>query len=102
MKLDKGNRMPHFINIADLDSGSGKSYREINLAKKHNLQVGQLVEISKTNCRLFIVKLTRDCDGTPLYTLCHDKDDVIVNNAGFGNYGWVNGFTEDSLDPANK
>lgn len=89
--------MPYFINIADLDSGNGKSYREVNLAKNHNMKVGQLVEISETGCRLFIVKLTRDCDGTPLYSLCHDRDDIIVDNTEFGNRYWINGFTENDL-----
>ena len=79
--------MPQFINVADLDSGNGKTYREINLATIHKYEVGSLVQILSTGVRLFIVMHTRDCDGTPLYSLSHDIDGIK----------WVSGYSEDSL-----
>jgi len=68
--------MNHFINIADLKDISdpqGRTYRQINNDTQHTFNVGSLVEL-EGGCRLFIAKLTRDCDGTPLYTLTHDID----------------------------
>ncbi len=65
------------INIADLKDPSdpeGRTWREINAAKKHKYAIGDLVELD-SGARLFIADLTRDCDQTPLYTLTHDKDD---------------------------
>jgi len=58
----------NFINAADLDSGNGKTYREINNAKGHTFKVGDLVGLDN-GARLFVGELTRDCDGTPLYSL---------------------------------
>lgn len=58
-------------NIADLkdpNDKQGRSYREVNNAKVHLFQVGDLVEVD-SGIRLYITKLTRDCDGTPLYSL---------------------------------
>lgn len=85
------------VNIADLDSGNGQSYREVNLSTKHDCKVGDLVEVLGTGVRLFVVKLNRDCDGTPLYSLCHDKSDIIVEKKGFGNRKWINGLSEECL-----
>ena len=45
-------------NVADLDSGNGKTYREINNETKHKLEVGRLVELDD-GVRLFVVKKTR-------------------------------------------
>lgn len=85
--------MSKFINIADLDSGNGKSYREMNAEKRHSFHVGQLVELD-SGVRLFIAKITRDCDQTPLYCLTHEKqeDDYPLNE----NY-WVRGYPEECL-----
>ena len=58
-------------NIADLkclSDSQGRTYREINNAMSHKYKTGLLVELN-SGVRLFIIKLTRDCDGTPLYTL---------------------------------
>ena len=59
------------INIADLidpEDPKGRTYREVNNAKNHKYSVGDLVQI-ETKARLFVSKLPRDCDGTPLYVL---------------------------------
>ena len=62
--------------IADLDSGNGKTYREINNAKNHSIDIGALVEID-CGARLFVLKHGRDCDGTPLYSIGLSKTKVI-------------------------
>ena len=67
--------MREFINIADLDSGNGKTYREINNEKNHGMPIGQLVEID-SGVRLFISRHKRDCDGTPLYVLSPFSDET--------------------------
>ena len=68
--------MPQFINVADLkdpNDPQGRSYREVNREHRHNIPVGILVEL-KSGARAFVVKHTRDCDQTPLYSLAIDPD----------------------------
>lgn len=59
---------------------NGKTIRENNMEKQHDVPVGALVElVDKENydeedkrdvgCRLVVVNHSRDCDGTPLYDL---------------------------------
>lgn len=88
--------MATFINIADLSSDNGMSYREINNEKKHKFQVGQLVEL-KDGVRLFVAKQTRDCDGTPLYCLTPEKGGYKQHRELFVNYNWVSGYSCDDL-----
>lgn len=86
--------MKKHTNAADvLDLTTGLTYRQLNNAKKHKFKVGQLVEL-EGGARLFVAKQTRDCDGTPLYSLtCSSPKDY-----GFGNATkWVNGFNGDNL-----
>lgn len=60
----------YFINVADLpaNDGTGRTYREVNNATHHAIPVGALVELDGGG-RAFVVRHTRDCDGTPLYSL---------------------------------
>ncbi len=61
--------MNQFINVADLiNPKTGKTWRQENSELQHNIPIGTLVEI-ETGERLTVVKHTRDCDQTPLYTL---------------------------------
>lgn len=72
------------INIADIKNPeTGKTYREENNEKIHNIPLGTLVEVDfddsylenpKKGLRLFVVQHDRDCDGTPLYSLSFDKN----------------------------
>jgi len=58
-------------NVADLIDPTdlnGRTYREINNSTPHTFSCGDLVGIS-TGARLFVTRLSRDCDGTPLYCL---------------------------------
>jgi hypothetical protein len=70
-----------------------KSYREVNREKKHKFNVGQLVEL-ESGARMFIVKQTKDCDQTPLYSLSPDKDDIEQQRENFANHSWHNGYSE--------
>ena len=69
-----------FEDIADLTNPeTGKTYRQENNEKTHKYGIGDLVEVD--GCRFFITRLTRDCDGTPLYSLeshGHDEKDMTL------------------------
>lgn len=68
------------VNFADIVEPNGKTIRENNLERKHAIPISTLVEVKydtwhgdgaceKVHARLFVLLHTRDCDGTPLYTL---------------------------------
>ena len=68
----------YWINIADIvDKETGKTYRQLNSEKTHNIPLGALVECvhdleypsTNDGLRLHVVYQGRDCDGTPLYWL---------------------------------
>lgn len=72
------------IHLADLKNPeTGKTYREENNEKTHNIPLGTLVELDfndshlespRKGLRLFVVHHDRDCDGTPLYSLSFNKN----------------------------
>ncbi len=78
--------MTNFIDINTLTNPeSGKTYREENLEKQHNIPLRSLVEVKadedeadfnekSSGLRLWVVSHDRDFDGTPLYSLSFDKD----------------------------
>jgi hypothetical protein len=73
-------------NIADLfdpNDTEGRTYREINYAKRHSFEIGELVEL-ESGIRLHVTLLTRDCDGTPLYHL----GDIIEGDATTLKFGF--------------
>jgi hypothetical protein len=89
--------------VADIvcpDDPQGRTYRQINAAKTHAIPVGALVELPD-GVRLFVVWHGRDCDGTPLYWLSHDKNDCDVwgqaDLLGAGKGSWIGGHLESSL-----
>lgn len=77
--------MSKIIIVPDLVEANGKTVRENNHETPHVLPIGSLVEIT-TDCpigqfasvykgvRLFVVAHTRDCDGSPLYSLSFDRN----------------------------
>ncbi len=70
------------INISDLkdpNDPEGRSYREVNNATEHSLEVGQLVEVEE-GIRLLVVGHARDCDGTPLYHLGVERGYAVLWN----------------------
>jgi len=73
------------VNVADLVEDNGKTVRENNLEKKHNIPIGALVEVKYEkwhgegaceiiHARLWVISHDRDCDATPLYSLCQSKN----------------------------
>ncbi len=104
------------FNVADLPSDSNDpnslTYREVNRKKKHKIPVGTLVEVKfdswfgegaciKAHARLWVFDHTRDCDETPLYSLCSRPlgyVEGIVMVACIGDV-YKLGFSEDRLTP---
>jgi len=113
MKVEK------IVKFGDIVEDNGKTIRENNLEEKHNIPIGTLVEVKydkwytngacyKRYDRLFVVKHTRDCDGTPLYSLANSRDylkdysqDAFLSNSFIKNsfYGLEHGFSEENLTP---
>jgi hypothetical protein len=96
----------NMINIADIKNPTtGKTFREENSEKNHNIPLGTLVEVGEeisrySGLRLFVVDHNRDCDGTPLYTLSFERE---WHEGYVGDYTIVaqamtiNGFSEGCL-----
>lgn len=83
---------------------TGKTYKQENLGKKHQIPIGSLVEVKydawygaaceKVHARLWVVAHTRDCDGTPLYTLSRWRHPELALRVDPRT-----GFGEESLTP---
>jgi len=88
-------------NVADLkdpNDAQGRTYRQINNATVHKHGIGVLVQL-ESGVRLFIAEQTRDCDGTPLYTLTSEhRDDGYPLNTLF----WKRGFSEEMMKACNE
>lgn len=63
-----------FIEFSEIVEENGKTIRENNMEKTHQIPLGTLVEVSESGIRLFVCSQGRDCDGTPLYGLSADQD----------------------------
>ena len=88
--------MIQFINIADLvNPHTGKTYREENAELKHKIPIGSLVELD-TGVRLFVVHHSRDCDMTPLYSLCAEIESDYEDEF-YAKMKWHNGYSEENL-----
>jgi hypothetical protein len=83
----KENKM-EVINIADTIEGNGKTLRQNNALIDHKIPIDTLVEVKydtwfgdgackKVHARLFVFEHTRDCDGTPLYSLSERRKSDI-------------------------
>lgn len=68
------------IMVSDIVEANGKTIRQNNLEREHDVPLGTLVEITcdpkwedpenpHNGLRLFVVNHSRDCDGTPLYDM---------------------------------
>ena len=67
-------------NVADLidpNDPQGRSYREVNLDTKHFFELGEFVYLDN-GVKLLVTRLTRDCDGTPLYCLGVSKGHTVL------------------------
>ena len=100
-----------FVVVHDLPSDvPGLSWKEKNLRKEHNIPIGTLVEVDEKEndndidynhggIRAFIAAHTRDCDGTPLYTLslkCPENREELNYILEY-HVGICGGFNEESL-----
>lgn len=76
-----------YVNLSSVVEPNGKTILENNLQRTHNIPLGALVEVkfdswhgdgacSKTHARLWVVRRGRDCDGTPLYWLSHERNSL--------------------------
>lgn len=82
--------MVEIVNVADLrdpQDPHGRSYRQVNALRTHAIPLGALVELDGGE-RLRVMKHTRDCDQTPLYSL---------GVADSSDWTWNHGYCDDSL-----
>lgn len=87
------------INVADIvdpDDEQGRTYRQVNAEKVHNIPIGTLVEL-ENGCRAWVVNHGRDCDQTPLYAVSLNRNDTVQRQPGFANYSWDHGWPEECL-----
>lgn len=93
-----------FFIIHDMVQENGKTIKENNLEKVHDIPIGALVEVEfdewfgegacwKVHARLWVVGHNRDCDGTPLYSLSRWKDPSFALQINHVH----SGFDEESL-----
>src|SRR5271166_3377111 len=92
------------INLSNMViDPNGKTIRENNLEINHDIPIGTLVEVTASEdrvpqsefrkkwhgVRLFVMRQTRDCDGTPLYTLGpnEEEDCPPVFSRMYGGFG---------------
>ncbi len=85
--------MAEMIILHNLVEDNGKTIRENNLERSHKYPKGTLIEV-EGGARMFVYKQTRDCDGSPLYTLTWDRDfeNAELNRCmayGFGEEGMI-------------
>lgn len=81
------------VNFKDIVESNGKTVQENNLAIPYEFAVGDKVSFTHEESNRFgatttisgewyVVDMGRDCDGTPLYSICatpcSEWDDVIV------------------------
>ncbi len=67
------------VYVPNILGKHGKTIREENLEKQHAIPLKTLVEVNvpyieEHGLRAFVCEHTRDCDGTPLYSLYYSKD----------------------------
>ncbi|MEG0870019.1 MAG: hypothetical protein RSD49_01590 [Hafnia sp.] len=81
---------PTVAFVGDLPMADGRTWRQQNLEKRHEIAVGSLVEVNSDDndpsfsdgLRLYVHSHTRDCDGTPLYCLTHEYRNIGKNLFG--------------------
>lgn len=90
----------NIINFGDIVEENGKTIRENNMNKIHNIPLRALVE-THDGMRLYVVEQGRDCDGALLYWLSFNSDwsqDMYGSEMRFHARGSViGGYSEDSL-----
>lgn len=113
--------MSHVVFMKDIIEENGKTIYENNMDRKHKFPIGTRVYFEHetiTTCGpkfekgIFeIYSQYRDCDGTPLYSLISESNNVIKGwidmgmdenilrkyISQFGAYGYINGIPESVL-----
>lgn len=100
--------MSGIILVSEIVEANGKTIRENNLAIKHRIPVGTLVEVKyerwhgkgaceKVHARLWVSQQIRDCDGEPLYVLSRERE--IDNKRLRALFEVSGGFGEEQLTP---
>lgn len=104
------------VEIAyNVKNNNGKSIKEYNLALKHNIPLGEKVQINSPyndehGLTLYVVSHERDCDGEPLYSLSmFSPDDDTWDHLAYMGFDknamrsiMTHGFSESSLIPINN
>lgn len=95
------------IYVPNIVESNGKTVRENNLEQKHKIPLKTLVEVNvpyieEHGLRAFVCEHTRDCDGSPLYSLYYSKDfDNLEYTKSVNNLVYramvTSGFSEDGL-----
>ena len=91
--------MTEIVNVADIPDPSdpeGRTFRQVNAEKTHAIPIGAFVEL-EGGCRAWVVSHGRDCDKTPLYWLCMDREDTEQRHPNMANFSWTGGYSEESL-----
>jgi hypothetical protein len=97
--------------IGDIVEENGKTIKQNNMERKHNIPIDTLVEVKfdrwhgdgaceKVHARLWVVEHGRDCDRTPLYSLSSCKLEGLNEiRQYFGKFAVEvhHGFSEESL-----
>jgi hypothetical protein len=73
-----------------IDPETGETYKQGNLKQNHKIPLDSIVEVlpydseisrgDHAGLRLYVVAHTRDCDGTPLYSLSFNKTAEVQEN----------------------
>ncbi len=121
------------INFSNIVEANGKTIRQNNLERKHKYPIGTIVKFEvneshednifvKGTVQAYVCRQTRDCDGSPLYTMSlwnpdiwsdihpsltpEDYDETLKNLSSFSQRRqiyeflfkiWFNNYGEESL-----
>ena len=84
------------LNVADIvDPKTNKTFRQMNSELSHNIPIGTLVELEAGE-RLFVIKHSRDCDQTALYSL------GMIDDSEDEHAQLFRGYSEESLTVVKK
>lgn len=89
--------------FSSIVESNGKTIKESNMQKNHKIPIGSLVEDTETGIRAFVALHTRDCDGTPLYSLTihevrEQSEYFDIESGIFRRFELLNGLPEENLD----
>ena len=86
---------PNIIPIYRIKDTNGETDHDRNMRIQHSIPIGSLVEVRGTEdwpewhgVRMYVTKHSRDCDGSPLYSigLKNADGERPIEHSGFGQY----------------